>query len=76
MRKPTELETQKYQRLIELFSTARQRYLQAGGDPQQSGGSFNGHDHLTIQEKQEIRQLGKQVFARTNLTVNTEMKKY
>ena len=76
MREPTQLETQKYQRLIELFSIARQRYLQAGGNPRQSGGSFNGHDYLTIQEKQEIRQLGKKVFARTNITVKTEMKKY
>jgi hypothetical protein len=62
MREPTELEKKQYQRLQEIFNVARQRYLNAGGDPQLPGGSLNGQDCLTVQEKQEIIELGKQVF--------------
>ncbi|NEQ67300.1 MAG: hypothetical protein F6K21_17685 [Symploca sp. SIO2D2] len=63
MREPTELENQLYQRLKEIFAKARQRYLDAGGDPKRPGGSFlSGQDYLTAQEKLEIIELGKQVF--------------
>jgi hypothetical protein len=57
-----ELKKQQYQRLNEIFATARQRYLDDGGDPQQSSGSHKGKDYLTEQEKQEIRYLGDRVF--------------
>ena len=53
---------QQYQRLNQIFTTARQRYLDDGGDPQQSSGSHKGNDYLTDEEKQEIRNLGNQVF--------------
>lgn len=63
MREPTELEKKLYQRLKEIFATARQRYLDAGGDPKHPGGSLlSGKDYLTNQEKREIIELGKQVF--------------
>ncbi|NES20354.1 MAG: hypothetical protein F6K41_15825 [Symploca sp. SIO3E6] len=63
MREPTELEKKLYQRLKEIFARARQRYLDAGGDPERPGGSFlSGQDYLTAQEKREIIELGKQVF--------------
>ncbi|MCL1473778.1 hypothetical protein [Argonema antarcticum] len=62
MREPTELEQKQYQRLREIFATARKRYLDAGGDPKRPGGSLNGQDCLTAEEKQEIVALGKQVF--------------
>ncbi|MBW4623117.1 MAG: hypothetical protein KME17_27635 [Cyanosarcina radialis HA8281-LM2] len=58
----TELKKQQYQRLNEIFAIARQRYLDDGGDPQQSSGSHKGKDYLTEQEKQEIRYLGDRVF--------------
>jgi hypothetical protein len=64
MREPTELESQQYQRLREIFATARQRYLDAGGDLHRSAGSLNGQDFLTDEEKQEISNLGRQVFVR------------
>lgn len=51
-----------YQRLNQIFTIARQRYLDAGGDPQQSSGSHKGNDYLTDEEKQEIRRLCHQVF--------------
>ena len=53
---------QQYQRLNQIFTIARQRYLDDGGDPQQSSGSHKGNDYLTDEEKQEIRHLGHQVF--------------
>ncbi len=62
MREPTELETRQYQRLIEIFAIARKRYLSDGGDPKRPGGILNGKDCLTTEEKQEIIELGKQVF--------------
>jgi hypothetical protein len=62
MREPTELEKKQYQRLQEIFATARNRYLKAGGDPKRAGGILNGQDCLTTEEKQEIVKLGKQVF--------------
>lgn len=58
----TELKKQQYQRLNEIFAIARQRYLDDGGDPQQSSGSHKGKDYLTEEEKQEIRYLGDLVF--------------
>jgi hypothetical protein len=62
MREPTELEKQQYQRLIELSDMARQRYLNAGGDPRRSAGSLHGNDYLTDEERKEFLQLGRQVF--------------
>ncbi len=75
MREPTERETEQYQKLIELFTQARQRYLETGGNPHQSGGSLNQRDCLTEQEKQEIRELRKQVFVDRNSTFNAQIKK-
>jgi hypothetical protein len=69
MREPTELENQQYQRLREIFSTARKRYLEAGGNPKLPGGSLNGQDCLTAEEKQEIVELGKQVFTQKQVKV-------
>jgi hypothetical protein len=69
MREPTEIENQQYQRLQNLFAIARARYLNAGGNPNLSGGSFNGQDYLSEEEKQEIRQLRQQVFSRSNSSV-------
>ncbi len=62
MREPIESEKKQYQRLQEIFATARNRYLKAGGDPKRPGGILNGQDCLTTEEKQEIVRLGKQVF--------------
>lgn len=71
MREPTEIENQQYHRLQQLFAIARQRYLNAGGNPNLSGGSLNEQDYLTDEEKQEIRELGQQVFSYFNSSVKT-----
>jgi hypothetical protein len=75
MREPTERETEQYQKLIDLFTKARQRYLEAGGNPYQSGGSLNQRDCLTEEEKREIRELRKQVFVDNYPTFNAQIKK-
>ncbi|BAU15544.1 unknown protein [Leptolyngbya sp. NIES-3755] len=62
MTQPTNLKRQQYQRLTEIFDTARQRYLEAGGDPSRSSGSLHGDEFLSDEEKAEIRALGKQLF--------------
>ena len=64
MRKPTEREKEQYQRLQEIFALGRQRYLSAGGDPDLSGGSLNKQDYLTDAEKQELVEIGQQLFNR------------
>lgn len=58
----TENKKQEYQRLVEIFDAARQRYLDDGGDPNKSSGSLRGNDSLTQEEKKEIRSLAKRVF--------------
>lgn len=68
MSEPTRQDEQ-YQRLQAIFALARQRYLQAGGDPSRSGGSLNQQDYLTDAEKQEIRELGQLVFERNRSDV-------
>ncbi len=58
MRKPTELEQQQYERLVELSHLARQRYLEAGGDPHRAA----DESLLSGEEKTEFLKLGRQVF--------------
>lgn len=53
MKEPIELE-QKYQRLGEIFAQARQRYLEAGGDPHRAA----DNRYLTDEEKKEAFELG------------------
>lgn len=62
MRQPTALEQQQYQRLGELLDLARQRYLEAGGDPRHSVGDLKGQNHLSDEERQELFRLGRQAF--------------
>lgn len=58
MKEPKELEKQQYQRLNEIFAQARQRYLEAGGDPRRAA----DNRYLTDLEKKEAFSLGAQVF--------------
>lgn len=61
MNRLTQPQQQLYQRMMELSDTARQRYLQDGGDPGRASGSLRGKDYLTIEEKQEFLSLGRQL---------------
>ncbi len=56
-----ELQKQQYQRMIELSDLARQRYLEAGGDPRRASGSLHGNSYMSAEEKQEFLALGKQI---------------
>jgi hypothetical protein len=57
---------QKYQRLREIFALARQRYLEAGGNPHRPA----DNRYLTNEERQEAFELGTQVFeVQVNQTV-------
>ncbi len=48
----------KARRMLELGRLARQRYLDAGGDPLRSA----NENYLTEEEQQEYLELGRQVF--------------
>lgn len=72
MTQPTHLKRQQYQRLTEIFDTARQRYLDAGGDPTRSSGSLYGDEFLSDEEKAEIRSLGKQLFTQAESDSNID----
>lgn len=61
MSNTTELRKQQYERFKELFAIARQRYLDAGGDPRRSSGSLHGNGHLTDEERKELFALGAQL---------------
>jgi hypothetical protein len=58
MKEQPALLKQKYQRLREIFALARQRYLEAGGDPLRP----TDNRYLTDEEKQEAFEIGMQVF--------------
>ncbi|MBD3885113.1 hypothetical protein IFO70_25615 [Phormidium tenue FACHB-886] len=58
MREPTEQEQQQYQRMVELSNLARQRYLEAGGDPHRAA----DESFLSTEEKAEFLKLGRRLF--------------
>lgn len=63
MEKTNSLKHQQAQRMTEIFRTARQQYLDAGGDPRRSAGSLNGgNDNLTDEERREVIELGEKIF--------------
>ncbi|MFN6568435.1 hypothetical protein [Dendronalium sp. ChiSLP03b] len=62
---------QQAQRILELFAMssekprsvyARQRYLDAGGNPQCTPSGRRGDNYMTDEERQEALVLGRQVF--------------
>ncbi|MBD1834609.1 hypothetical protein H6F61_18370 [Cyanobacteria bacterium FACHB-472] len=61
MKHTTEVQKQKYERFKEIFGLSRQRYLDAGGDPQRSSGSLRGNDYLTDEERKELFALGREL---------------
>jgi hypothetical protein len=55
----TNVNRQQYERMIKLAEVARQRYLDAGGNPKRSAND----QYWTQEEKQEFLQLGRQIFS-------------
>lgn len=56
------LKQQQAQRILELFAIARQRYLEAGGNPHSTPSGYKGDDYITDEERQEALSLGRQIF--------------
>jgi len=59
---------QQVRRMVELGHIARQRHLNAGGNPHLSVGSLNNNDTLTKDERQEFLELANQVFDDESIT--------
>lgn len=62
MTKPDRVKQQQASRMLELLAIARQRYLEAGGDPRRTPSGREGDDYMTDRERQEALELGRQVF--------------
>jgi hypothetical protein len=62
MSQTPEFKKQQYQRMIVLSDLARQRYLDAGGDPQKCPQGLKNDDYLTEEERREFLTLGRQIF--------------
>jgi DNA invertase Pin-like site-specific DNA recombinase len=61
MRQPTELQKKQSARLQELIAIARQRYLDAGGDPRRCPSGRKGDDYMTDEERQEALELMRKI---------------
>jgi hypothetical protein len=60
MKELTESQKKSEARLQELINTARQRYLDAGGNPRRCPSGYNGDDYMTDEERQEAMALMRQ----------------
>ena len=65
MKKMTKLQKQQDARLAEILALARQRYLDAGGDPRRCPSGRHGDDYLTDEERQEALMLGRKLAGMT-----------
>ncbi|NER33005.1 MAG: hypothetical protein F6J93_02815 [Oscillatoria sp. SIO1A7] len=61
MRNPTEIEKKQSARLQELTAIARQRYIEAGGDPKRCPSGRKGDDYMTDEERKEAIELMRQI---------------
>ncbi|MHC5772919.1 hypothetical protein [Nostoc sp.] len=62
MTRSNTIKQQRSQRILELFAIARQRYLDAGGNPRRTPTGLKGDDYMTDEERQEALVLGRQIF--------------
>jgi len=62
--KPNDLQKQQLTRFREILDTGKQRYVNAGGDPQHYRAGI-GEDYLTNEERQEASWLTRQMFGIT-----------
>ncbi|BAY12117.1 hypothetical protein [Calothrix sp. NIES-2098] len=58
----TEEQKRKYARFQEILEAGKQRYVDAGGNPQRYRAGFKGKDYLTDQERKEAAKLMRQMF--------------
>ena len=62
MTKPDDIRRQQDRRLGELMAIARQRFLNAGGDPRHLPSGLKGDDYMTDEERQEALSLARELF--------------
>ncbi|MFW9258816.1 hypothetical protein [Nostoc sp. CALU 546] len=58
----TEMQKQKYARFQEILEIGKQRYVDAGGNPQRYRAGFKGQDYLTDEERKEATKIMRQMF--------------
>jgi hypothetical protein len=62
MTKPHEIRREQDRRLGELMAIARQRFLDAGGDPRHPPSGLKGDDYMTDAERQEALSIARSLF--------------
>lgn len=62
MTKPHDIRRQQDQRLGELMAIARQRFLDAGGDPRHPPSGLKGDDYMTDAEREEALTIARSLF--------------
>ena len=62
MTKPHDIRRQQDRRLGELMAIARQRFLDAGGDPRHPPSGIKGDDYMTDAERQEALTIARSLF--------------
>ncbi|MCU0537131.1 MAG: hypothetical protein MUD14_24870 [Hydrococcus sp. Prado102] len=70
MTNPETINQKKAQRMLQLFATARQRYLEAGGNPNHSANK----QWMTEEEREEFVNLGEQIFDEEYIKKSLEQK--
>ena len=62
MTKPHDIRRQQDRRLGELMAIARQRFLDAGGDPRHPPSGIKGDDYMTDAEREEALTIARSLF--------------
>jgi hypothetical protein len=67
MNQPNEIQKQQHQRFTEIFNQGKQRYIQAVGNSKGYLSGVKGKDYLSDEEREEAKQLLKQMFQKSSL---------
>lgn len=62
MTKPHDIRIEQDRRLGELMAIARQRFLDAGGDPRHPPSGLKGDDYMTDAEREEALTIARSLF--------------
>ncbi|MBE9187154.1 hypothetical protein IQ270_21475 [Microcoleus sp. LEGE 07076] len=62
MTKPHDIRREQDRRLGELMAIARQRFLDAGGDPRHPPSGLKGDDYMTDAEREEALTIARSLF--------------
>ncbi|CCI00674.1 hypothetical protein MICAC_1070009 [Microcystis aeruginosa PCC 9443] len=70
MNQPNEIQRQQHQRFTEIFNQGKQRYIQAVGNSKGYLSGVKGKDYLSDEEREEAKQLLKQIFQTPTTQLN------